>query len=131
MASIDQNGKLNFCRPSQIDHYEINHKWEKLPFILQGREIKQDYRPRSDDEGKPYYWMGLGRAGEIDPYEEHWGESAYLVAMAWHYAGRTDAALRTAADELVTGLRERGEAGQLRSFNWQCRSAVQAPAYLR
>jgi hypothetical protein len=93
-----------------------------------GRLVAREGR---DDEGKPYYWMGLGRAGEIDPYEEHWGESAYLVAMAWHYAGRNDATLRTAADELVTGLRERGEAGQLRSFNWQCRSAVQAPAYLR
>jgi hypothetical protein len=51
--------------------------------------------------------------------------------MAWHHGGRSDASLRTAADELMTGLRERGEAGQVRSFNWQCRSAVQAPAYLR
>ncbi|MBZ0232084.1 MAG: hypothetical protein K8M05_06995 [Deltaproteobacteria bacterium] len=93
-----------------------------------GRIIARDGR---DGDGKPYYWMGLGRAGEVDDYEEHWGESAYIVAMAWHHGGRTDAALRTAADELLTGLRERGEAGQLRSFNWQCRSAVQAPAYLR
>ncbi len=93
-----------------------------------GRLIARDGR---DGDGKPFYWMGLGRAGEVDDYEEHWGESAYLVAMAWHYGGRSDATLRTAADELVTGLRERGEAGQLRSFNWQCRSAVQTPAYLK
>jgi hypothetical protein len=84
-----------------------------------------------DGGGKPYYWLGLGRAGEVDPYEEHWGESVYLVAMAWHHDGRGDAALRATADALLAGLRERGEAGQLRSFNWQCRSAVQAPAYLR
>ncbi|MBK9036766.1 MAG: hypothetical protein IPL61_36875 [Myxococcales bacterium] len=93
-----------------------------------GRIVARDGR---DPTGKPYYWMGLGRAGEVDDYDEHWGEAAYLVALAWHHAGRGDGALRAAADALVTGLRERGEAGQLRSFNWQCRSAVQAPAYLR
>ncbi len=93
-----------------------------------GRIIARDGR---DPTGRPYYWMGLGRTGEVDEFDEHWGESAYLVAMAWFYAGRDDADLRTAADELVTGLRERGEAGQVRSFNWQCRAAVQAPAYLR
>lgn len=84
-----------------------------------------------DPSGKPYYWMGLGRAGEVDDFDEHWGESAYLVALAWHFAGRTDGALRASADALVAGLRDHGEAGQLRSFNWQCRSAVQTPAYLR
>lgn len=93
-----------------------------------GRIIARDGR---DGDGRPYYWMGLGRAGEVDEFDEHWGESAYLVAMAWFYAGRDDDGLRAAADALVTGLRERGEAGQVRSFNWQCRAAVQAPAYLR
>ncbi|HUQ05066.1 MAG TPA: hypothetical protein VM261_21335 [Kofleriaceae bacterium] len=100
----------------------------RASIVRLGRLIARDGR---DGEGKPYYWMGLGRAGEVDDYEEHWGESAYIVAMAWHWSGRSDAALRTAADELMTGLRERGEAGQVRSFNWQCRSAVQAPAYLK
>ena len=38
--------------------------------------------------------------------------------------------LRAAADQLVTGVRDRGEVGQLRSFNWQCRSAVMTPALL-
>ncbi len=100
----------------------------RTALVRLGRIIARDGR---DGTGKPYYWMGLGRAGEVDAYDEHWGESAYLVAMAWHHSGRSDAALRTAAEELMAGLRERGEAGQLRSFNWQCRSAVQAPAYLR
>ncbi len=100
----------------------------RAALVRLGRIVARDGR---DGDGKPYYWLGLGRAGEVDEYEEHWGESAYLVAMAWHHGGRSDAALRTAADELVTGLRTRGEAGQLRSFNWQCRSAVQAPAYLK
>ena len=94
-----------------------------------GRMIARHGR---DPEGKPYYWMGAGvDAGEVDPYEEHWGESAYIVAMAWHYGGRSDAELHGAAMELIAGLAERGEAGQIRSFNWQCRSAVATPAYLR
>ena len=70
-------------------------------------------------------------SAEIDPYEEHWGESAYVVALAWHWSGRADAELRTAALSLVDGLGRLGEAGQLRSFNWQCRSAPMAAYFLR
>ncbi|MBK9069885.1 MAG: hypothetical protein IPL79_02570 [Myxococcales bacterium] len=83
-----------------------------------------------DSTGRPFYWMAMDRAGEVDDYNEHWGESAYVVALAWHWSGRTDAALRSVADNLVTGLSTFGEVGQLRSFNWQCRSAVMAPAFL-
>jgi hypothetical protein len=94
-----------------------------------GRIIARDGR---DSTGKPFYWMGVGTTrDEIDDYDEHWGESAYIVAMAWSYGGRTDAALRTAADELVEGLKDHGIAGQTRSFNWQCRSAVMTPAFLQ
>jgi hypothetical protein len=85
-----------------------------------------------DGAGKPYYWMGAGvAAAEVDAYDEHWGESAYVVAMAWFYQGKTDAALRASADRLVGGVATRGRAGQLRSFNWQCRSAVATPYFLR
>ena len=94
-----------------------------------GRMIARHGR---DTAGRPFYWMGAGvNAAELDPYEEHWGESAYVVALAWHWGGRTDAALRTAATSLVDGLATLGVAGQLRSFNWQCRSAPMAPYYLR
>ncbi|MBZ0233093.1 MAG: hypothetical protein K8M05_12250, partial [Deltaproteobacteria bacterium] len=94
-----------------------------------GRMIARHGR---DSTGKPYYWMGAGvNAGEVDDYDEHWGESAYVVAMAWFYQGKTDAQLRAAADALVSGTRTLGEAGQLRSFNWQCRSAVATPYFLR
>jgi hypothetical protein len=82
--------------------------------------------------GRPLYWMGAGVAqGEVDPYDEHWGESAYVVAMAWHHGGRSDAALRAEALELVSGFAANGVVGQLRSFNWQCRSAVMTPYFLR
>ncbi|MDF2692725.1 MAG: hypothetical protein K0S65_1108 [Labilithrix sp.] len=82
--------------------------------------------------GRPYYWAGVGNdSNEVDDFDEHWGESAYVVALAWHWSGRTNAALKAAADKLVTGLDQKGEAGQLRSFNWQCRSSVIAPFYLQ
>ena len=85
-----------------------------------------------DSKGKPFYWLGIGSAADVvDDYDEHWGESAYVVAMAWHWSGRTDAALRAAADSLASGLATYGESPYLRSFNWQCRSAVGAPYYLQ
>ncbi|MEZ4403821.1 MAG: hypothetical protein R3B06_27610 [Kofleriaceae bacterium] len=96
--------------------------------IKLGRMIARHGR---DATGKPYYWLGVERAGEVDEFDEHWGEAAYLVALAWSLDGRRDPALRAAADALVAGLRAHGTVGPLRSFAWQCRSAVATPAYLR
>ena len=94
-----------------------------------GRIIARDGLDRS---GKPYYWMGIGDiADEVDPHDEHWGESAYVIAMAWHHGGRSDAALRAAAIELLVRLHAEGSSPHTRSFNWQCRAAVAAPYYLR
>jgi hypothetical protein len=84
-----------------------------------------------DGDGRPMYWMGVGTdLDEPDPYDEHWGEGAYVVALAWHHDGRGDAALRDAAQGLVDGLAAYGEVPHMRSFNWQCRSAVATPWYL-
>lgn len=89
-------------------------------------------RESRDSNGKPYYWMGIGtQADEVDDYDEHWGETAYIIAMAWDAGGRTEAALKTAAEEIITGMREDGEAGHVRSFNWQCRSAIMTPTFLK
>lgn len=94
-----------------------------------GRIIARDGR---DGDGRPFYWMGVGTdADEIDEFEEHWGESAYVVAMAWHHDGSSDQALYDAAMGLTSGFATLGEIGQLRSFNWQCRSAVATPWYLQ
>jgi hypothetical protein len=51
--------------------------------------------------------------------------------MAWFYAGKTDAALRTAADTLLGRMRADGTIPHVRSFNWQCRSAIAGPWFLR
>ena len=85
-----------------------------------------------DSRGKPFYWLGVGTAADVvDDYDEHWGEPAYVVALGWHHAGRNDSALETVARGLVAGLAANGGAPHMRSFNWQCRSAVATAFYLK
>lgn len=81
--------------------------------------------------GRPHYLLGVDGANAPDAYDEHWGEVAWVGAMAWHYSGRTDTALRTNAMHFVTGFSTAGVIGQLRSFNWQCRGALATPFYLQ
>ena len=101
----------------------------RAAIVKLGKIIARDGR---GSNGKPYYWMGIGSASdEVDAYHEHWGEPAYLVAMAWYHGGKTDASLKTAAEQMLAGLKSYGTVPHLRSFNWQCRSAVAAPFYLK
>ena len=85
-----------------------------------------------DGSGKPFYWMGVGTsADEVDDYDEHWGEPAYVIALAYHATGKTEPALKQAAEQLVAGLAANGTVPHTRSFNWQCRSAIMTPALLK
>lgn len=96
--------------------------------VMLGRMLARHGR---DSDGKPFMWLaGDGSHGTGDPYDEHWGESAYVIAMAWHHDGRRDPALRRVAEELIDGLAARGVAPHTRSFNWQCRGAPLTPLYL-
>jgi hypothetical protein len=101
----------------------------RASLVKLGKIIARDGR---DPTGKPFYWMGVGvTTDEEDPDDEHWGESAYVVALAWHHGGRSDPNLEKVARELVAGLKANGTAPHMRSYNWQCRSAVATPYYLR
>jgi hypothetical protein len=100
----------------------------RASIVKLGRILARDGRGSGS---KPYYWLAIGTGDVVDEYDEHWGEPAYVVAMAWHHQGRTDSSLKSAADSMISGLRAYGSAPHLRSFNWQCRSAVGAPAFLR
>jgi hypothetical protein len=51
--------------------------------------------------------------------------------MSWYFSGRTDAALRSAADQLLERMASDGTAPHIRSFNWQCRTAVMGSWYLQ
>jgi hypothetical protein len=127
MSAIVADGLEAYARRNGAGTAKYNVARDAI--VELGRMIARHGR---DTTGKPYYWMAAGgtKRGEIDDYDEHWGESAYIVSMAWWYQGKTDAALRTAADQLVAGTRTRGETGQLRSFNWQCRASVATPFFL-
>ncbi len=81
--------------------------------------------------GRPHYLLGVDGANAPDDFDEHWGEVAYVGAMAFHYSGRTDMTLRTNTMHFVTGFANDGTIGQLRSFNWQCRAALATPYYLQ
>jgi hypothetical protein len=84
------------------------------------------------EDGRPYYFMGVGTTESMpDEYDEHYGESAYLIGMSWYFSGRTDAALRSAADQLLERMASDGTAPHIRSFNWQCRTAVMGSWYLQ
>jgi hypothetical protein len=101
----------------------------RTSLAMLGRSLARDGR---DSSGRPFYWMGEGTTSdEVDGYDEHWGESAYVIALAWNATGRTEPMLETAAKQLTAGFKAHGEVGQTRSFNWQCRSAVATPALLQ
>jgi hypothetical protein len=46
-ATEDEN------RPGQMDHYEINQRWQDLAIVLQGREISSVYQPRQPETANP------------------------------------------------------------------------------
>jgi hypothetical protein len=100
----------------------------RASIVRLGRILAREGRDQNDN---PYYWMGVDTPeNSVDPYTEHVGESAYVVAMALHHAGGQDTELRDAANALVQKFSTDGDVGQLRSFNWQCRSAVATPWFL-
>lgn len=125
MSAILADGMEQYARESDAARAEeVRDSLVKLGRIVAELGIQPD--------GRPYYFMGVGTdENMLDEYDEHLGESAYLMAMAWYYSGKNDAALRAAADTLVERLASDGTIPHVRSFNWQCRSAVAAPWFLR
>jgi hypothetical protein len=125
MSAILGDALEQYARESDAARADAVHaSLVKLGRIIARHGIQSD--------GRPYYFMGVGTTENMpEEYDEHYGESAYLTAMAWFYSGKTDRELRDAADALVAKLGNDGEAPHVRSFNWQCRSAVAGPWFLR
>jgi hypothetical protein len=42
------------ARPAQLDHFEINQRWQDLAFVVGGREIEAVYHPPAQDKAEPY-----------------------------------------------------------------------------
>jgi hypothetical protein len=47
-------GSFGANRPFQMDHYEINQRWEELSIVLGGKETPAVYLPRSADLANPF-----------------------------------------------------------------------------
>jgi hypothetical protein len=47
-------GDFNLNRPAQMDHYEINQRWQDLSIVLLGREQRNEYRPRPIANATPF-----------------------------------------------------------------------------
>ena len=124
MSAILADGLDEYARETDSTRSEaVRASLVALGRIIAQRGIQPD--------GRPYYFMGVATTENmLEEYNEHLGESAYLIGMAWSYSGQSDSALRSAADALVAKLGTDGEAPHVRSFNWQCRSAVQGPSFL-
>src|SRR6185295_13631927 len=119
MSAILGDGLEQYARESDATRADAVHG----SLVRLGRIIARD---GIQSDGRPYYFMGVGTTESMpETYDEHYGESAYLIAMAWYYSGKSDTSLRSAADALVTRLGTNGSAPHVRSFNWQCRSAVE------
>jgi hypothetical protein len=125
MSAILGDALEQYARESDATRASAVHaSLVKLGRIIARRGIQPD--------GRPYYFMGVNTTENmLEEYDEHYGESVYLMAMAWHYTGKTDAALRTAADTLLGRMRSAGTVPHVRSFNWQCRSAIAGAWFLR
>jgi rubrerythrin len=41
-------------RPTEIDHYEINLRWQELPMVLANKEVSSVFRSRPIDSATPY-----------------------------------------------------------------------------
>ncbi len=125
MSAILADGLVQYARESAADRAaEVEQSLIALGRIIAQRGIQPD--------GRPYYFMGVDTdQNMLEEYDEHYGESAYLIAMSWALSGKSDDDLRAAADALVAALADNGSAPHIRSFNWQCRSSVAAPWYLQ
>jgi hypothetical protein len=76
LGTIAQN------RPFQFDHYEINQVWEKLPFVLEGKELEDEYKETDFGEAIPYD----SSAEMIRVLEEELAPMELTVAFQYLYA---------------------------------------------
>jgi hypothetical protein len=53
-ASGTVQGAIDGGREAQIDHYEINARWQDLDFVLGGRESSGFFRPNAAADVKPF-----------------------------------------------------------------------------
>ena len=69
-------------RPYEIDHFEINRHWERLRFVIEGREIESTYSRSGADAARPY----ASTAEMIDELEQVLAPMEMTLALEYLYA---------------------------------------------
>ena len=69
-------------RPYEIDHFEINRHWERLRFVIEGREIEDSYARRDGEAAPPY----ASTAEMIDELEQVLAPMEMTLALEYLYA---------------------------------------------
>jgi hypothetical protein len=73
---------IGLNRPFQIDHYQINTQWQRLRFVLEGREIAGVYQPRREPAARPY----VSTEEMIDALERELAPLEFTLAAEYLYA---------------------------------------------
>ena len=68
-------------RPFEMDHYEINQRWQDLPVVLEGKEISSVYRPRRSDSAVPF-----ASATEMADHITDLATLEHVLALEYLYA---------------------------------------------
>jgi hypothetical protein len=81
-SEVSANATIAENRRYQIDHYEINQTWEKLPFVLEGHEIHRPYKPPRPRFGAPH----LGAAELIAELQNELAGMEMALVIEYLYA---------------------------------------------
>ncbi|MDH2380872.1 ferritin-like domain-containing protein [Bradyrhizobium sp. CER78] len=103
-SEVSASATIAENRVYQIDHYEINQSWEKLPFVLEGHEIDRPYRPPLPKWGEPHQdaaWLIRELENELAGMEMALViEYLYALFSLRHPDEATDPAWPSLADDL-------------------------------
>jgi hypothetical protein len=90
-------GSFRANRPFQMDHYEINQRWEELAIVLGGAETPRVFQPRSANTANPFANPDelARRLTELAPME-------HVLALEYLYAYYSVRTPEEAASDLAT-----------------------------
>jgi hypothetical protein len=111
-------GDFNLNRPAQMDHYEINQRWQDLSIVLLGKEQGNEYRPRPIETATPFKTPDELAERLVDLATlEHTVALEYLYAM---YSVRNPKDKDPMADELTFVRHELLliAVGEMRHLRW-------------
>ena len=68
-------------RPVEMDHYEINLRWQDFPIVLEDRETSSVYRPRTTDAATPFH-----NAEEMADHITYLATLEHVLTLEYLYA---------------------------------------------